>query len=297
MPVFGWQLTLRSGYTRQMTYLETLQTSHQDYLRVTKALAYLDQNWRDRPDLSELARQCELSPDHFHRIFSRWTGTSTKRLTEALAHNDARTSLLRGTSVLDAALDAGLSGPGRLHDLFLAFEAVTPGQAKNKGAGLEFVWGAAPTPFGLGVFLLAPRGLSALGFVSPGQESQGFADFASRFPAADFKREDKVAADWAKRIFLTHDKLPLALYGTKWQRQVWQALLSIPPGKTVTYGQLAGRLGDPKAARAVGTAVGRNPVSWLIPCHRVLGKDGRLTGYHWGVDRKRSMLAWENING
>ncbi|PHR63177.1 MAG: 6-O-methylguanine DNA methyltransferase [Robiginitomaculum sp.] len=280
-----------------MTNLKTLQTAQTDYERVTKALAYLDENWRDRPDLAKLAAHCGLGVHHFHRVFARWTGTSAKRLVDALAHDDARASLLRGTSVLDAALDAGLSGPSRLHDLFLAFEAVTPGDAKRRGAGLRFEWGAAPTPFGMGMFLISPRGLSALGFVDPGDEALGLADFEQRFPAAEFTRNDQIAAHWAKQIFEEHARMPLALYGTDWQRQVWRALLTIPPGRTVTYGQLAARLGDAKAARAVGTAVGRNPVSWLIPCHRVLGKDGRLTGYHWGVDRKRSMLAWEGANG
>ncbi|MBL4594945.1 MAG: methylated-DNA--[protein]-cysteine S-methyltransferase [Robiginitomaculum sp.] len=279
-----------------MSNLKTLKCANLDYDRVTRALAYLDEHWRERPDLSTLAAHCGLGPDQFHRVFARWTGTSAKRLIEALAHDEARTSLLRGTSILDAALDAGLSGPSRLHDLFLAFEAVTPGEAKRRGEGLTFIWGAAPTPFGLGVFLMAPRGLSALGFVDDSSIAAGFADFHSRFPAAEFVRDDAVANDWAVKIFISHAKMPLALYGTKWQRQVWQALLSIPHGQTVSYGQLAARLGDPKAARAVGTAVGRNPISWLIPCHRVLGKDGRLTGYHWGVERKRSMLAWESAN-
>lgn len=279
-----------------MMQLKSLKAAEQDYQRVTKALAYLDIHWRDRPDLAELAKHCGLGAHQFHRIFSRWTGTSAKRLIDALAHNDARIALLRGTSVMEASLDAGLSGPSRLHDLFLAFEAVTPGEAKRRGHGLEFVWGVAPTPFGLGVFLLGPRGLSALGFVGAGEEAAGFADFECRYPAASFSRDDKMATHWAEQIFVHHAKMPLALYGTKWQRQVWRALLTIPPGRTVTYGKLAEQLGDPNAARAVGSAVGRNPISWLIPCHRVLGKDGRLTGYHWGVDRKRSMLAWEAAN-
>ncbi|VAV98047.1 ADA regulatory protein / Methylated-DNA--protein-cysteine methyltransferase [hydrothermal vent metagenome] len=279
-----------------MDNLKTLQTANLDYVRVTQALAYLDAHWQERPDLAQLAARCGLGPDQFHRIFARWTGTSAKRLVDALAHDQARKALLRGSSVLDAALDAGFSGPSRLHDLFLAFEAVTPGEAKRRGEGLQFTQGIAPTPFGLGVFLIAPRGLSALGFVEDGQEAQGFADFAARYPAAIRVRDDEVAAAWATKIFITHERTPLALYGTKWQRQVWRALLAIPDAGTVTYGQLAAYLGDKKAARAVGTAVGRNPVSWLIPCHRVLGKDGRLTGYHWGVDRKRSMLAWEMAN-
>ncbi len=279
-----------------MSTLKHLQQANQDFERVNRALSYLDTNWRRRPDLSALAAHCGLGADQFHRVFTRWTGTSAKRLMDALAHDDARYALLRGTSVMDAALNAGLSGPSRLHDLFLAFEAVTPGEAKRRGAGLKFIWGTAPTPFGLGVFLVAPRGLSALGFVDDGNEHTGFLDFQTRYPAASFKRNDQIATDWAQKIFVDHAPLPLALYGTSWQRQVWRALIAIPAGKTITYGQLAQQLGDAKAARAVGTAVGRNPISWLIPCHRVLGKDRRLTGYHWGVNRKRSMLAWEAAN-
>jgi len=296
MSVFGWQLAVKKSYTEEMEPLERLQLASRDFDRVNKALAYLDANWRQRPDMADLASHCDLGMEQFHRIFSRWTGTSAKRLMDALAHTDARNALLRGTSVLDAALNAGLSGPSRLHDLFLAFEAITPGEAKQRGKGLEFIWGSAPTPFGTGVFLIAPRGLSALGFVETGNEEVGFADFKDRYPAANFTRDDKISVQWAQKIFIDHDRLPLALYGTKWQRQVWQALINIPDGRTLTYGQLAGQIGDTNAARAVGTAVGRNPVSWLIPCHRVLGKDGRLTGYHWGVNRKRSMLAWEAAN-
>ncbi|MCF6291975.1 MAG: methylated-DNA--[protein]-cysteine S-methyltransferase [Robiginitomaculum sp.] len=279
-----------------MSNLKTLTIAEQDYQRMTRALAYLDANWRDRPKLKQLAAHCGLGVDQFHRVFTRWTGTSPKRLIDALAHDDARCALLRGTSILDASLDAGLSSPSRLHDLFLAFESVTPGEAKKRGAGLEFVWGTAPTPFGIGVFLIAPRGLSALGFVEEGEEEAGFADFVKRYPAAKYVRDDRLAESYAKQIFIERVKMPLALYGSKWQRQVWQALIAIPPGRTMTYGQIATRLGDKNAARAVGTAIGRNPISWLIPCHRVLGKDGRLTGYHWGVDRKRSMLAWESVN-
>lgn len=279
-----------------MSNLKSLTIAERDYQRITRALAYLDANWRQRPDLSQLAAHCDLGVDQFHRIFTRWTGTSAKRLMDALAHDDARSALLRGTSILDASLDAGLSSPSRLHDLFLAFEGVTPGEAKKRGAGLAFFWGTAPTPFGIGVFLIAPRGLSALGFIETGEEEKGFADFFSRYPAAKYVRDDKMAETYAKQIFIERTKTPLALYGSKWQRQVWRALIAIPPGRTMTYGQIAAQLGDKNAARAVGTAVGRNPVSWLIPCHRVLGKDGRLTGYHWGVDRKRSMLAWESVN-
>lgn len=285
---------------------DPLLASARDYARMAEALAYLGENWRDRPSYVEAAARAGLSPHHFHRTFSRWTGTSPKRFVDTLAHADARAALADGASVLDAAFEVGLSAPSRLHDLFIAHEAVTPGDAKRRGEGLDFVWGAAPTPFGDGVFLISPRGLSGLGFVGARTEQDGIeragdeqaaaADLIGRFPAARFRRDDGEALDWARRIFLPGDaggSLPLALYGTPWQRQVWRALIAIPPGETSTYGALAQALGQASASRAVGTAVGRNPISWLIPCHRVLASDGRLTGYHWGVDRKRAMLAWE----
>jgi AraC family transcriptional regulator of adaptative response/methylated-DNA-[protein]-cysteine methyltransferase len=272
---------------------DPLTLASRDYERISRALAYLGENWRDRPSYAEAARRTGLSPHHFHRIFTRWTGVSPKRYVDALAHADARAALAEGASVLDAAYDVGLSAPSRLHDLFIAHEAATPGEAKRKGEGLAFVWGVAPTPFGPGVFLESPRGLSSLGFAEPGGEAETFADLESRFPAAGFTRDDACAADWARRIFVDGGPLPLALYGTHWQRQVWRALIAIPPGQVTTYRDIAAEVCTTRASRAVGAAVGRNPISFLIPCHRVLAADGRLTGYHWGVERKRAMLAWE----
>ncbi len=267
-----------------------------DYQRVTAALSFLDAHWQAHPSLHAIARHVGVSDAHFHRLFSRWTGTSPKRFMDALTHDQTRAWLLQGVSVLDATLAAGLSSPSRLHDLFIAHEALTPGQAKKRGAGLSFTWGVATTPFGLGVFLIAPRGLSALGFADPGEEITAFEDLRGRYPAAHYARDDTAAKALATQIFDDRKGVALALYGTQWQRQVWRALLSIPPGRSIQYGALARHLGKPGAARAVGTAVGRNPVSWLIPCHRVLGSDARLTGYHWGVNRKRSMLAYEAAN-
>jgi len=281
--------------------IDQLETSSRDYRRIAGALAYLGEHWRDHPDLDAAARAAGLSPHHFQRLFTRWVGVSPKKYVGALAHGAARDALEDGASMLDAAFDAGLSGPGRLHDLFIAHEAVTPGEAKRRGAGLEFAWGVAPTPFGMAVLLVAPRGLSGLAFADPDVED-GFEDLRRRFPAARYTRDDAVARDWAARIFTGGDQddgapLPLALYGTPWQRQVWRALLSIPPGATTTYKAIAGQVGSAGASRAVGAAVGANPVSWLIPCHRVIAADGQLTGYHWGVERKRAMLAYEALAG
>ena len=270
-----------------------LHAAERDFDRISTALSFLGDRWRDHPDLAEAAHAAGLSPHHFQRVFSRWVGLSPKKYVGALAHSAARDAMDEGANILDASFEAGLSGPGRLHDLFIAHEAVTPGQAKTRGAGLSFTWGAAPTPFGPGVFLIAERGLSALAFADPDLDT-AFDDLHARYPAADYVRDDDIALGWAERIFTAaNGPVPLALYGTPWQRQVWRALLAIPAGQTVTYRDIASEVCTPKASRAVGAAVGANPVSWLIPCHRVLASDGRLTGYHWGVNRKRAMLAYE----
>ena len=272
----------------------TLDASSRDYDRIAGALAFLGDNWRDHPDLDQAAKAAGLSPHHFQRVFTRWVGVSPKKFVGALAHDAAREALEDGACVLDAAFEAGLSGPGRLHDLFIAHEAVTPGDARRRGAGLRFSWGVAPSPFGDAILLVAPRGLSAMAFADP-DVAGGFADLEARYPAATYTRDDALARSWAERIFTPTgpENLPLALYGTPWQRQVWRALLTIPAGEVVTYKSIAERVGTPKASRAVGAAVGANPISWLIPCHRVLASNGKLTGYHWGVKRKRAMLAYE----
>ena len=272
----------------------TLDEASRDYPRVTEVLDFIGENWRDHPDLDTLASKAGLSPHHFQRVFQRWVGVSPKKYIGALAHGTAREAIDDGACVLDASFEAGLSGPGRLHDLFIAHEAVTPGDARRRGQGLSFCWGVAPSPFGDAIFLIAPRGLSALAFADPSVE-EGFDDLRARYPAAAYERDDSLARQWAERVFAagSDEKIPLALYGTPWQRQVWRALLSIPPGATTSYKAIAEIVCTAKASRAVGAAVGANPISWLIPCHRVLAGNGKLTGYHWGVERKRAMLAYE----
>ncbi|MEQ8403814.1 MAG: bifunctional helix-turn-helix domain-containing protein/methylated-DNA--[protein]-cysteine S-methyltransferase [Oceanicaulis sp.] len=274
--------------------------SRTDYARMGAAIHWLSEHWRDHPDLAEAAHAAGLSPHHFQRLFTRWTGTSPKRMIQALTHASARKLLLDGASVMDAAYETGLSAPSRLHDVFIAEEGVTPGEAKAGGAQITLRIGEAATPFGTGVFLIAPRGLSALGFADPGGAQGVRADLTGRFPHARFVTDDRLAADWAARIFEAgpgETRIDLALYGTPWRRQVWRALLRIPSAKTVSYRDVAEAVGAAKASRAVGAAVGANPVSFLIPCHRVLSSDGRLTGYHWGLTRKRCMLAYEAARG
>lgn len=278
------------------------------YERIGKALDWLGETWRDWPDLGAAARAAGLSPHHFQREFTRWAGISPKQYQGALAHGAAGDLLRQGASVLEASYEAGLSGPARLHDLFIAHEGLTPGEAKAGGKGADLTLGRAPTPFGLGAWLIGPRGLVALGFIDDnapartGFQHQGrrqddaFADLAARYPGADLRRDDAAAEKMAADVFEDGQPLPVCLYGTPFRRQVWRALLEIPPGETRTYGDLASRIDAPKAARAVGAAVGANPVSWFIPCHRALAADGRLHNYHWGVARKRAMLVYERAH-
>ncbi|MEM9669943.1 MAG: methylated-DNA--[protein]-cysteine S-methyltransferase [Pseudomonadota bacterium] len=272
---------------------------------MAQMLEHLGETWRDWPDLNTCARAAGLSPHHFQREFTRWAGISPRQFQAAIAHGEAGDLLRRGASVMEATFETGLSGVSRLHDLFIAHEGLSPGEAKSGGRGADLTIGRAPTPFGMGVWLISKRGLVALGFIDDnppertGFEHQGrseddaFADIAGRYPAASIRRDDAEAERWAARVFDANEPLPVALYGTPFRRQVWRALLDIPTGSTCTYGTLAARIGRPSAARATGTAVGANPISWFIPCHRALAADGRLHNYHWGVSRKRSMLAYE----
>ncbi|MFN3912642.1 methylated-DNA--[protein]-cysteine S-methyltransferase [Hyphomonas sp.] len=278
------------------------------YDRMARALAWLGDTWPDWPDLEAAAAAVGLSPHHFQREFTRWAGISPKQYQGAMAHAAAGDLLRSGASVLDAALETGLSGPGRLHDLFIAHEGLSPGEAKTGGKGADLMLGRAPTPFGLGAWLIGPRGLVALGFIDEGApartgfehqgraEDDAFADLAARYPGATIRRDDAAAARMSALVFEEGQPLPVCLYGTPFRRQVWRALLDIPAGETRTYGALAARIDAPKASRAVGAAVGANPVSWFIPCHRALAADGRLHNYHWGVARKRAMLVYERAH-
>ncbi len=279
------------------TALDRLQQQARDYHRMANALHWLAQRWREHPSLDEAAAAVGLSPFHFQRIFTRWAGVSPKTFVQAIAHAEARGLLAQGASVLDAALDTGLSGPSRLHDLFIAHEAVTPGEARRRGEGLELRWGVAPTPFGEGLFVIAPRGLCGLAFCDEdGGEASAYADMHFRWPAARWVRDDEAARAMAARVFLgSADPLPVALIGPPFHVQVWKALLRIPSGCTATYAEVAALAGKPGAYRATGAAIGANPVSFLIPCHRAISSDGRLTGYHWGLGRKAAMLGTEAV--
>ncbi len=277
------------------------------YARMSDALEHLGETWREWPDLAACAEAIGLSPSHFQREFTRWAGISPKQFQAAIAHATAGDLLRSGASVLDVSFETGLSSPSRLHDLFIAHEGLSPGEAKSKGEGTVLKIGTAPTPFGAGVFLVSERGLCGLGFADqsvgtktgfehPGyKESDVYQDLAARYPRARIERDDAEAVAWARRVFDGSDPIPVALYGTPFRRQIWRALLEIPAGETWTYGQVATEAGHPKAARAAGTAIGANTLSWLVPCHRALASDRRLHNYHWGKARKRAMLTYEKV--
>ena len=276
--------------------LERLDEQSRDYDRMAKALDWLAERWRERPSLDEAAAAVGLSPFHFQRVFTRWAGVSPKTFVASIAHAEAQKALETGASVLDAAYDIGLSGPSRLHDLFIAQESVTPGEARRRGEGLIMTWGFAPTPFGKGLFVMTGRGLCGLAFVDPGQDEEAYDDMRHRWPAADWVRDDAAARAMAPRAFLGDgEPTPLVLIGPPFHIQVWKALLRIPSGATATYSDVAAWAGKPGAFRAAGAAVGANPISCLIPCHRAIARDGRLTGYHWGLARKAAMLGAEAV--
>ena len=267
-----------------------------NYRRIEKVISHIDRNHERQPDLDELARVAGLSVFHFSREFRRWAGLSPARYLRTLSLSVAKQELNDRGSVLAAAWAAGLSGGGRLHDLFVQFEAVTPGEYKAGGAGLSLAHGFAGSPFGRIHAATSDRGLAYLAFVD-GSDERAIAELRRRWPRAALSRDDAAAASIARQIFAEREgRIVLAPVGTNFQVKVWQALLELGSRGATSYGELAEAIGHPGASRAVGQAVGANPVAWLIPCHRVLRRDGALGGYHWGVERKRAMLAWEHAD-
>ena len=267
------------------------------YQRIEKVIGHIDRNRDRQPGLPELARVAGLSVFHFSREFRRWAGLSPARYLRTLALSAAKQELDERGSVLTAAWAAGLSGGGRLHDLFVQFEAVTPGEYKAGGAGLALAHGFAASPFGRIHAAMSGRGLAMLAFVDSGDEASTNL-LRRRWPNASLTRDDAGAARIARQVFTERSgRIVLAPVGTNFQVKVWQALLELGARGPTSYGALAGAIGCPGASRAVGQAVGANPIAWLIPCHRVLRRDGDLGGYRWGVERKRAMLAWEHAAG
>ena len=239
----------------------------------------------------------KLSPQHFQKLFTRWAGISPKEFLQALTLDHAKSMLENAANVLDATYDSGLSSPGRLHDLFVTYEALSPGEFKARGEGLTIRYGWVPSPFGQALVMASERGVSGLAFADVGNEDKIFEDMVSRLPRAAYVEDSQAAARLARGIFQNmqggEQPLRLHLIGSNFEIKVWETLLKIPVGGAATYSDIARAIQNPKAVRAVGSAVGRNPISFVVPCHRVLGKGGNLCGYHWGLTRKKAILGWE----
>ncbi|MEP7174637.1 MAG: bifunctional helix-turn-helix domain-containing protein/methylated-DNA--[protein]-cysteine S-methyltransferase [Aestuariivirga sp.] len=269
-----------------------------DYDLVKHTLAFISENWRDQPSLDTLADQAGLSPTHLQRLFTRWAGLSPKAFLQAVTLDHARGLLRDSASILDASYELGLSGPGRLHDLFVTHEGMSPGIYKAHGRGLNIQYGFHDCPFGRALILITSEGLAGLAFADHGKEKSALADMTARWPEATYVENQQATAPYARRIFESErwkpdQPLKIVFIGTDFEIRVWETILRIPFGKASTYSDIASHIGKPKAARAVGTAVGKNPISFVVPCHRVLEKSGGLGGYHWGLTRKRAILGWE----
>jgi AraC family transcriptional regulator of adaptative response/methylated-DNA-[protein]-cysteine methyltransferase len=269
-----------------------------DYALIARVIGYLRTQAEARPRLAEIAAAAGLGEFQLQRLFTRWAGISPKRFLQALALDRAQTRLRASADVLSASLDAGLSGPGRLHDLFVTLEAMTPGEFKQQGAGLRLTCGFHPTPFGEAFIATTSRGVCALEFTTGIARAAVRKDFRAAWPRAEITESNPATAGVMRRIFGAggaRGAPPRVLVrGTNFQVQVWRALLRVPPGGVTSYGEVARAIGRPRAVRAVGTAVGANPVAYLIPCHRVLRSDGALGGYRWGETRKAACLPWED---
>ncbi len=275
-----------------------MSTQHsRDYARIERAIEYLIEHRREQPSLDDVARVIGLSPFHAQRLFQRWAGVSPKRFLQFLTARDAFALLGADRPVLATAYDLGLSGPGRLHDLVVAAEAVAPGDVQRAGAGLEVTWGIHPTPYGDALFGVTHRGLCHHAFVTDSRDV-ALADLRARWPAATLRENVAATRAVANDVFATeHGRppLPLHLRGTNFQLKVWSALLRVPAGRLTTYAEIASAIEQPRAHRAVGAAVGRNPIAFVVPCHRVIRASGVIGDYHWGACRKHAILTHEML--
>jgi AraC family transcriptional regulator, regulatory protein of adaptative response / methylated-DNA-[protein]-cysteine methyltransferase len=265
-----------------------------EFARMTRAIEFIEREYQRQPKLAQIARHIGLSEFHFNRLFRRWTGLTPKQYLAEVTSRAASAALRAEPSVMDAAHSVGLSGGGRLHDLTVTLEAMSPGEIRAGGAGVEIRHGVTETPFGTAFVAETERGLMRLSFLDGRSDATEISSLRVSWPQAKFVRDDARAAALATRIW-GHESvtLPLAVSGTNFQVQVWRALLELEPGATVTYSALAKKLGLPNGARAVGNAVGANPIGWVIPCHRVLKASGELGGYRWGAARKQMIRRWE----
>jgi AraC family transcriptional regulator of adaptative response/methylated-DNA-[protein]-cysteine methyltransferase len=269
-----------------------------DYEIVRRAVEFISRTWREQPSLEAIAEEVGMAPLALQRLFTRWAGLTPKSFVQALTLDYARTLLSDSASILDASYEVGFSGPARLHDLFVTHEAMTPGTYKARGEGITINWGFHASPFGQALVMVTDRGLAGLAFADPGSEKAALADMQGRWPRAAYVEDREATGPYASRIFdpatwRPDRPLRVVMIGSDFEVRIWETLLKLPVGKATTYSDIASHIGRPTAARAVGTAVGRNPVSFVIPCHRVLGKSGSLCGYHWGLTRKRAIIGWE----
>lgn len=270
---------------------------HLNYERVAQAIDFLGKNFRQQPDLAEVARQVHLSPEHFQRIFTEWAGVSPKKFMQFLTLDFLREKIYELPNLQAAADEAGLSAQSRVYDLFVNIEGVTPGAFREGGLGLQIHYGYHNTPFGLCFIAVADRGVCGLGFVDEDRKRTEFEVFQQKWHFAELQHAPEKTQPVVQQIFSPDknqlQRLTVLAQGTNFQLKVWEALLRIPPGAVTTYSQIARSIGSPAAVRAVGSAVGSNPVGFLIPCHRVIQSTGKLGGYHWGEMRKSAIVGWE----
>ncbi len=279
-------------------HIEETETSSYHYDVIKRAIELIDDDGGTELSLEDLSAKMRMSPAHFQRIFSKWAGVSPKRYQQYLTLGHAKSLLEANFTTLGTADAVGLSGSGRLHDLFIRWEAMSPGDFALKGDGLAIYWGWFESPFGPSLVMGTDKGICGIGFAAETGEEEAMRDLTSRWPKATFIEDPMMLRPWVLQAFgagqNAADPTPLYLIGAPFQIKVWEALLTIPSGNITTYSEIAGHIGAPKAVRAVGTAVGRNPISWLVPCHRALRKSGGLGGYHWGLPVKRALLAYES---
>ena len=271
-----------------------------DYGRIEKIIRYLNEHYHQQPDLRTLAKVARLSEFHLHRLFTRWSGVTPKAFLQYLTAKHAKALLLQSRSVLDASLESGLSGPGRLHDLLITVDGVTPGEFKARGEGMSISYGFHPAPFGICLIGITNRGICHLAFLNPGEEPSALRELLSAWPKAEIRHNNRATARVAETVLSrSRDatgkkaKVPLLVVGTRFQLKVWEAVLRIPPGSVLSYKNIGQALGSPGSSRAVGTALANNPIAYLIPCHRVIRETGIIGDYRWGTIRKQAMLAWE----
>ncbi|HEU4986338.1 MAG TPA: bifunctional helix-turn-helix domain-containing protein/methylated-DNA--[protein]-cysteine S-methyltransferase [Rhizobiaceae bacterium] len=269
-----------------------------DYEIVRRVIEKISLDYRNQPSLEEIAAEVGDTPTGLQKLFTRWAGLSPKGFLQAVTLDHAKRLLDSGLPLLDTSYEVGMSGPGRLHDLFVTHEALSPGEYKARGAGLIMRYGFHISPFGIALIMVTDRGLAGLAFCDAGGERAALEDMTGRWPNAHFEENMAATAPYAARIFdparwRSDQPLRVVLIGTDFQVRVWEALLRIPMGRACAYSAIAAGIGQPSASRAVGAAIGANPISFVVPCHRAVGKSGALTGYHWGLTRKRAILGWE----